>query len=94
MRSPNWPSSVWPGCPTLQPLLWRNRVVPGATGPERIPGRNARIFKQSQDFLTERAGHVADDAVEASGVLGVAGSGEEAQLAGLEWARAWVDSEG
>src|SRR6185369_13109030 len=53
-----------PGRPTLRPLLRRNRVVPGATGPERIPGRNARVFKKSQDFLTERARHVADDAVE------------------------------
>ncbi|SIT38159.1 conserved hypothetical protein [Paraburkholderia piptadeniae] len=32
--------------------------------------------------------------VEASGILGLASSGEEAQLIGLEWARAWVDSHG
>lgn len=32
--------------------------------------------------------------VEASGVLGVFGTEEEAQFAGLGWARAWVDSHG
>jgi hypothetical protein len=32
--------------------------------------------------------------VEASGVLGVFDTEEEAQLAGLGWARAWVDSHG
>ncbi|KVU38865.1 hypothetical protein WK66_25805 [Burkholderia ubonensis] len=32
--------------------------------------------------------------VEASGVLGVFESEEEAQDAGLSWARAWVDSHG
>jgi hypothetical protein len=30
--------------------------------------------------------------VEASGVLGVFDTEEEARLAGLEWARAWIDS--
>ncbi|MCX4177363.1 MULTISPECIES: hypothetical protein [Paraburkholderia] len=32
--------------------------------------------------------------VEASGVLGVFETEEEAQLAGLGWARAWVDNHG
>ncbi|USX06685.1 hypothetical protein [Paraburkholderia fungorum] len=32
--------------------------------------------------------------VEASGVLGVFDTEEEAQFAGLDWARAWVDSHG
>ncbi|CAE6968432.1 MULTISPECIES: hypothetical protein [Paraburkholderia] len=32
--------------------------------------------------------------VEASGVLGVFDTEEEAQFAGLGWARAWVDSHG
>ncbi|ACR32115.1 hypothetical protein [Burkholderia glumae] len=32
--------------------------------------------------------------VEASSVLGVFDTDEEARLAGLEWARAWVDSHG
>jgi len=30
--------------------------------------------------------------VEASGVLGVFDTEDEARLAGLEWARAWIDS--
>ncbi|AJK50432.1 hypothetical protein [Burkholderia plantarii] len=32
--------------------------------------------------------------VEASSVLGVFDTDDEARLAGLEWARAWVDSHG
>lgn len=32
--------------------------------------------------------------VEASGVLGAFGTEEEAELAGLAWARAWVDNHG
>ncbi|MDN7799347.1 hypothetical protein [Burkholderia vietnamiensis] len=32
--------------------------------------------------------------IEASGVLGVFDTEEEAQDAGLSWARAWVDSQG
>jgi hypothetical protein len=32
--------------------------------------------------------------VEASSVLGVFNTDDEARLAGLEWARAWVDSHG
>jgi hypothetical protein len=32
--------------------------------------------------------------VEASGVIGVFDTEEEAQFAGLDWARAWVDNHG
>jgi isopentenyl diphosphate isomerase/L-lactate dehydrogenase-like FMN-dependent dehydrogenase len=32
--------------------------------------------------------------VEASGILGVFDTEEEAQFAGLGWARAWVDNHG
>ncbi|MFM0356475.1 hypothetical protein PQR12_23520 [Paraburkholderia nemoris] len=32
--------------------------------------------------------------VETSGVLAVFDTGEDAQLAGLDWARAWVDNHG
>jgi hypothetical protein len=32
--------------------------------------------------------------VEASGVLGIFATNEEAQVAGLGWARAWVDTHG
>ncbi|CAE6807227.1 hypothetical protein [Paraburkholderia haematera] len=55
---------------------------------------------QQEDILSpERyagSGTITRDTkmVEASGVLGVFDTEEEAQLAGLGWARAWVDSHG
>lgn len=32
--------------------------------------------------------------IESSGVLGFFGTADEAQQAGIEWARAWIDSHG
>ncbi|MBB5441605.1 MULTISPECIES: hypothetical protein [unclassified Paraburkholderia] len=55
---------------------------------------------QQEDILSpERyagSGTITRDTkmVEASGVLGVFDTEEEAQLAGLDWARAWVDNHG
>ncbi|WCM23621.1 hypothetical protein NDK50_22425 [Paraburkholderia bryophila] len=53
---------------------------------------------QQEDFLSpERyagSGTITRDTkmVEASGVLGVFDTEEEAQLVGLDWARAWLDN--
>jgi hypothetical protein len=57
------------------------------------------IVQQEDILLPERyagSGTITRDTkmVEASGVLGVFDTEEEAQLAGLGWARAWVDSHG
>ncbi|CAE6695892.1 hypothetical protein [Paraburkholderia domus] len=55
---------------------------------------------QQEDILSpERyagSGTIAHDAkmIEASGVLAVFDTEEEAQFAGLDWARAWVDNHG
>jgi hypothetical protein len=55
---------------------------------------------QQEDLLSpERyagSGTITRDTkmVDASGVLGVFDTEEEAQLAGLGWARAWVDNHG
>lgn len=55
---------------------------------------------QQEDILSPAryagSGTITSDTkmVEASGVLGVFDTEEEAQFAGLGWARAWVDSHG
>ena len=55
------------------------------------------ILQQSEILHPERyaaSGTITKDnkVVEASGVLGEFGTQDEAELAGLRWARAWVDS--
>ena len=58
------------------------------------------VILQQEDILSpERyagSGTIIRDTtiVEASGVLGVFDTEETAQLAGLDWARAWVDNHG
>jgi hypothetical protein len=57
------------------------------------------ILQQEDILQAERyaaSGTITKDTrlVEASGVLGYFDTSEEAQLAGLDWARAWVDSLG
>jgi len=55
---------------------------------------------QQEDILSPEqyagSGTITRDTkmVEASGVLGVFETEEEAQFAGLDWARAWVDNHG
>ncbi|MPW21761.1 conserved hypothetical protein [Paraburkholderia piptadeniae] len=55
------------------------------------------ILQQKESSQRERyaaSGTITLDnkVVEASGVLGEFGTEDEAELAGLRWARAWVDS--
>jgi hypothetical protein len=58
------------------------------------------VIRQQEDILqAERyaaGGTVTRDNrfVEASGVLGIFDTNEEAKVAGLGWARAWVDTHG
>ena len=57
------------------------------------------ILRQEDILSPERyagSGTITRDTkmVEASGVLGVFDTEEEAQLAGLDWARAWGDNHG
>jgi hypothetical protein len=57
------------------------------------------ILQQEDILLQERCaanGIITRDTkmVKASGVPGVFDTEEEAQLAGLDWARAWVDNHG
>jgi hypothetical protein len=57
------------------------------------------ILQQEDILLPERyaaSGTIIRETkmIEASGVLGTFDTEEEAQLAGLDWARAWVDSHG
>ncbi|MEM5386679.1 hypothetical protein VSR68_24200 [Paraburkholderia phymatum] len=57
------------------------------------------ILQQEGRVNTERyaaSGTITKDnrVVEASGVLGEFGTEEEAELAGIQWARAWVDGIG
>jgi hypothetical protein len=57
------------------------------------------ILQQDDILLPERyaaSGTITAETkiVEASGVLGVFDTEEEAQFAGLDWARAWVDNHG
>lgn len=58
-----------------------------------------RIEQQEEFLAPERytaSGTITRERklIEASGVLGVFDTEEEAQNAGLSWARAWVDSQG
>ncbi|SFT82876.1 hypothetical protein SAMN05192563_1004228 [Paraburkholderia aspalathi] len=55
------------------------------------------ILQQKDILHPERyaaSGTITKDnkVIEASGVLGEFDTGEEAELAGIQWARAWVDS--
>jgi hypothetical protein len=57
------------------------------------------ILQQDDILLPERyagSGTITRETkvVEASSVLGVFDTAEEAQFAGLDWARAWVDNHG
>ena len=57
------------------------------------------IWQQEEQLRPERyaaSGTItqSNKVIEASGVLGFFDTDEEAQQAGLDWARAWIDSHG
>ena len=84
-------------CRPQSSAVFEARICISCSGDNRIFGH--AILQQEHILLPERyadRGTIIRDTkmVEASGVVGVFDTEEEAQLAGLGWARAWVDNHG